>query len=109
MSYLPMGQAPVTTATQAALRIVKDPYLREAACEVMRLSNTVRAGRPGPACARTDPRYRGTRAGVGLEHAVGPLRLFITHRQYPWLLPVAAVTILGVAFYAGMEFGKGPR
>ena len=109
MSYQHLGQSGVTSATQAALQIVGDPYLKEAACEVLRLSNTVRTGQPGPPCPRTSPAYRGTRKGVGLEHVVGPVRLFIVHRRYPWLLPVAGVTLLGLAFYAGMEFSKGGK
>lgn len=104
-----MGATPVTSATQAALKIAGDPYLQETACEVMRLSNVSRTGNPGAPCPRTDPRYRNSRAGVGLEQIVGPLRMFVLHRQYPWLLPVAGVTILGLAFYAGMEFGGGRR
>jgi hypothetical protein len=104
-----MGQAPVTTATQAALRIVSDPYLKEAACEVLRLSELQRTGRaPGP-CQRTDPRYRGSREGVGLEHVVGPLRLYGKHRERPWLFPLLAVSVLGLVFYAGYASGKGRR
>lgn len=109
MSYHPMGQTPAATATQAALRIVQDPYLNEAACEVLRLSNTVRTGNPGGNCPRTSPRYRGTTQGVGLQHMVGPLRLYTLHRQKPWLAPVVVGGILMLTFYLGMEFQKGGR
>jgi hypothetical protein len=102
-----MGQAaPVTSATQAALRIVDDPYLQEAACEVLRLSNVVRTRQAGPPCPRTNPAFRGSPRGVGLEHAVGPIRLLILHQERPWLLPVVALTLLGLVYAAGYESGR---
>jgi len=107
MSYVPIGQdSATTTATQAALQIAKDPYLKEAACEVFRLSSVDKYGRPGAACPRTP---RGAAGGIGLRHAVGPLRLFIWHKQYPWAIPLAGITILGMAYLAGIEDGRKRR
>lgn len=104
--YTAMGDSATTTATQAAMLIVSDPYLKEAACEVMRLSNTVSTGSPGGNCPRTDPRYRGSRTGVGLENLVGPLRLYTYHRQNPWVIPLAAGVGAMLIFYLGMEYAK---
>ena len=111
MSYtrLPMGATapPVTSATQAALEIVRDPYLGEVACEVMRLHTLQASGQLGPPCARTDPRQRTSTAGVGLRGIVGPLRLYQQHVQRPWLFPAAAVGIVGLAYYLGTLNGGG--
>jgi hypothetical protein len=104
-----MGQAPVTTATMAALRVVEDPFLGETACEVMRLSNLKRTGSPGPPCPRTDPRYRGSAKGVGLEKLVGPLRTYIGHRERPWALPALVGGAVLLIFYAGYGVGRGRR
>jgi len=104
MSYQMLGAtAPVTDATVSALEIARDPYLREAACEVMRLRTLQATGRMGGPCPRTDPQYKTSTAGVGLRAVVGPLRLFQKHVQRPWLLPAAAVGIVGLAYYLGTQ------
>lgn len=95
--------APVTDATTAALEIVRDPYLREAACEVMRLRTLQATGHLAVPCGRTDPKFRTSTAGVGLKNVVGPLRLFQRHVQRPWMLPLGAAAALGLAYYLGTQ------
>lgn len=90
----------------AVLQIVEDPYLPETACEIVRLSNLEAGKSAGPPCKRTDPALASSKKGVGLRHAVGPLRAYITVRQEPWIGVAAVVGIVGGIFYLGYHFGR---
>ena len=94
-------------ALQAGSKILSDPYLPEAACEVIRLSNVIQGREPGPPCPRT-PRTAITK-GVGLRHAVWPIRVYTFHRKNPWVIPLGVAATLGLIFYAGYRTGKGRR
>ena len=88
------------------MKVLEDPYLPQASCEVMRLSR-VSAGRAaGPRCAAPRLSRAQAQKGVGLRATVTPLRLMIFHKQYPWLAPLAGATILGGIFYLGYVTGK---
>lgn len=103
--YEAMGKtAPVTDATVSLFEIAKDPYLREASCHVMRLSNIEKYGHPGGPCPRTPP-TTSTR-GVGLVDVVGPLRLWVSHKRRPWLAPLLVAGAFGVVFAAGVSRGR---
>jgi hypothetical protein len=106
--YEAMGAtAPVTDATVAAIQIAKDPYLREVACNVTRLSNIEKYGNPGGPCARTSPTT--STSGVGLRDIVGPLRLYVSHRERPYVAPLLLVGGLGLVFAAGVVYGRMKR
>lgn len=94
-------------AIDIGTKILKDPYLPEMACELTRLSNLEAGKGPGPSCRRTVATPAQIAQGVGLRHAVGPLRLYIFHRQYPWVAPLAVAGLLGLTFWLGYEVGKG--
>ena len=101
---LARGIAKVQPAFETGVAVVQDPYLPEMACEGKRLQN-VKAGRqPGPNCPRTPRVAAGT--GVGLRHAVGPLRLYVRHKQHPWVAPTAIAGVLLLMFGLGYAAGK---
>lgn len=101
MSYARRQSPPVTDATVALLQITQDPYLAEAACEIMRLSQLEQTGRPGARCRRTRP--TSSRKGIGLREVVSPLRAWIWHRQHPYVVPLAVMGLLGLTYYAGTQ------
>lgn len=93
-------------AVAAAIQIVEDPYLPETACEIVRLSNIEAGDPPGGPCKRTDPALASLKRGVGLRHAVGPLRAYIKVREDPWIGVAVATAVVGGIFYLGYHFGR---
>jgi len=91
-------------ALKAGSKILNDPYLPETACEVIRLSNVVGGRPPGPPCPKTPPTAPST--GVGLRHAIVPIKIYSFHVKYPWAIPVGVAGLLGMVFYAGYRTGK---
>ena len=94
-------------ALQVGAKILQDPYLPETACEITRLSNLEAGRAAGAACPRTSATQAQIAKGVGLRHAVTPLRFYIFHRQHPWVVPLAVAGVLGLTFWIGREVGKG--
>jgi hypothetical protein len=85
--------------------VLEDPYLKETVCNVNRL-RAVNAGiYPGPPCPPT-PAGSDPRKGIGLRYAVPALHAAVYARQNPWVVPLAAATILGIPFLLGMAVGK---
>jgi hypothetical protein len=96
----------VAPVAQISASVLADPYLPETACEIKRLSKAQAGLNPGPRCAGT---VTSSTAGIGLRYAVGPLRAYIFHRQYPYVIPaLAALGLVGI-YYLGYQSGKKSR
>lgn len=88
----------------AAEQVLGDPALPEVTSLVMRLREIEKrrtAGRPGGG-GRPEP-------GIGLRHAVTPLRAFVTYREKPLIGWLIVGAIIGVPFLVGMKFGRKKR
>jgi hypothetical protein len=99
MAYTAMSGV-VSTATAVAA-IATDPYLPEVTNLVLKLQS-LEKGEGARAAGST-----GT--GVGLRNVVVPLRLFVKIQEKPWILPVAAIGIVGAIFAAGYFTGKATK
>ncbi len=107
MSYTAQGGS-ITTATQAAIKIIDDPHLPEVACQVLRL-NKIEEGKPlGTPCAKIPKNYKPGQ-GIGLRYAAGPLRVFVKSREKPWLTYIVIGSTFGVVFLAGYMVGRPTR
>jgi hypothetical protein len=96
----------VTSALTAAEGVAKDPYLQQVICEVLRVSKVEAGKDPGPPCLGPAPPGTVIPGGVGLRHAVWPLKVYSFHKRYPFVIPLAAAGLLGLIFYAGYATGK---
>lgn len=105
MGYQATG-ADLKTAAQAAIRVADDPHLPEVACHVLRLSD-MEAGRPAGSPCPPVPLNRSPGKGIGLRHAVVPIRLAVKVREKPWVAVLAVGGILGLTFALG--YGAGRR
>jgi hypothetical protein len=88
--------------------IIEDPYLKEAACNISRLKAVTGGQYPGPPCPPT-PGSPDPKKGIGLRYAIKPLHMAVYARQNPWVVPLAAVAVLGIPFFLGMAVGKRRR
>lgn len=83
--------------------ILEDPALPEVTAIVLELHKMeqpkVRPGAPPP------PKV----PGIGLKNAVKPLKAYRYVMRNKWVLPVAALAILGLPFVAGYMTGKRRR
>jgi hypothetical protein len=111
MPYTELGAdwSKVGTALEAAGKVAGDPYLKQVACEVLRVSKVEAGQDPGPPCPLTAPPGTVIPGGVGLRHAVWPIKVYGFHKRYPYVIPLAAVGVLGLIFYAGYATGKRRR
>ena len=99
MAYTAVGS--VLSTASAAAAIVKDPYLPEVTRLVLKLQSLEK----GTAAKSSGS----TGTGVGLRNVVGPLRLFVKVQEKPWILPAAAIGIVGSIFAAGYFVGKSRK
>jgi hypothetical protein len=116
MSYQPVGidiWGAIGSAIQKAAPVAEigsavldDPFLPQTACEVKRLQKAQAGLNPGPRCATT---VSSSTKGIGLRYAVGPLRTYVFHRQYPFVIPTVAVLGLAGIYYLGYMHGKGKK
>ncbi len=108
-NYSALGQMDIGTAV---LRIAQDPHLKEVVCQVLRLNALERGVKAPPPCAQI-PETASPGKGIGLRYAVKPLRMFVTTREKPYLIPlVVGGTALGVlllGFFLGRGSKKGAR
>jgi hypothetical protein len=115
MSYArDLGQfdfATLLSAGKAALKVGEDPHLSEVVCQVMRLNKIEKKeplGLPCPSTLKTISPGR----GIGLRHAVDPLRFFVKTRENKYLLPLivggGALAVFLVGFFVGRG-GRGGR
>lgn len=107
MSYLEKYEATggVLDIASAALRASEDPHLPEVTCQVLRLSD-IEAGRKlGAACAKI-PRNASPGRGIGLRHAVGPIRIAVKARENPILAWGSIVGLTLLVFAVGYQTGK---
>jgi hypothetical protein len=105
MTYLPGKQALGDDVLSAAKQIVADPYLPEVACQVMRLSQVVK-GKKAADCARTPAAFKTSTKGIGLKYAVAPLRLYVYHRQHPYIVPALIGAAFLLTFAIGYKTGR---
>lgn len=108
VSYQSTG-SDLTEALKYGQRIVNDPYLPEVVCELNRISRLEEGLSAGASCRRTRATPAQIRAGAGLRHLPGPLRLFAFHQQNPWVLPVAIGTLLAGLAVGGYYVGSRRR
>ncbi|MFQ5937468.1 MAG: hypothetical protein ACE5LB_13780 [Acidiferrobacterales bacterium] len=104
--YQPLGVT-ISEAIELGAKAVQDPHLPEFACEVKRLSNIDRGKPAGGPCPRVTATPAQIAQGIGMRHVTGPLRLYIYHRQYPWVFPLAVAALFGATYYMGYLTGKG--
>lgn len=96
----------VAVAALAAKEIVADPYLPEVACQLIQMSRAEKGLPPGPRCARTRVTPYQKRKGVGLRHAVRPLRIAVWARRNPPLAMGVAIGMVGLVYYLGFADGR---
>lgn len=100
------GQSTLSIARE----LMADPHLQEAICVGRRVANVIDDQPPGPKCRRTGPVSAARLAkGAGLHKALTPARLFVLHKQRPWMLPAAIAGGLGLVFAIGYFTGKGRK
>ncbi len=91
------------------LKIAQDPHLNEVVCQVLRLNALERGVRLPSACPKI-PVTRSPGKGIGLRHAVKPLRMFVATRENPYLLPLivggGALALFLLGYYAGRTAKK---
>lgn len=104
-SYSSLGEMDIGTA---ALKIAQDPHLKEMICHVLRLNALERGVRAPTPCARI-PATASPGKGIGLRHAVGPLRMFVTIREKPYLIPLVVGGTAMAVFLAGFFLGLGSK
>lgn len=105
------------TAAGAIIGGGTDPYLPEAICRVSQLQ-ALSKGRtplqtlffkkptaPVPTCVPTPP----GKPGIGLEHAVKPLRALVYVNQHPATVWLAVTALFGVPLAVGYMIGKRKR
>lgn len=99
-----LGAAETDTA-KAALEIVRDPYLTEVTCQVLRLAALEDGTNPGPPC-RQIPVVTGTRGmGVGLRYVVKPLRVVVAAREHPIIAAGTVLAVVSGIFLLGAALG----
>jgi hypothetical protein len=110
VSYEDLGQdfSSILGAGTAALKIVEDPHLSEVVCQVMRLNAIEKKAPPGPPC-RATPKGKSPGRGIGLRHAVKPLRYFVKTRENKYLLPLVVGGGALAIFLVGFLVGHGGR
>jgi hypothetical protein len=93
-----------SSQTGAAIAgVAADPYFPEAMCHLLR-ANNIAEGRPAGACRRTPPGVQG--GGVGLRHAILPLRAYVEHVRNPWLFPLLGAVLLAGVYQLGVNDGR---
>jgi hypothetical protein len=103
-----LAQGDMKSTAEAVLKITEDPHLNEVACHVLRLNRIEEGKDPGPECPRVATSYR-LGKGIGLRHAVGPLRFFVKTRENPWITYAALAGALGAVFAAGYFVGAAKK
>ncbi len=88
------------------LDVVKDPYLPELTCQVLRLAALERGQNPGPPCVRTKAAGTG---GIGLRYALVPVRLAVKVREQPIVTPLVVGGVVAGIFALGYLTGRGGR
>lgn len=110
--YLPQAKDYIQkagTGAQAGKAILDDPYFPEVTCHLLRLRAITKGQNPGPRCPSTVTTPQMLRKGIGLQYAAKPLRAVVYTREKPWVVPVAALALVGVPFLVGLKLGKGRR
>ena len=92
----------ITSVINAAKDVVQDPCLSEVAELVSRLHDLEPPSTPGVPSAPPQP-------GIGLCKAVRPLQLVVYVKERPWVLPVAAFTVVGTLIGIGMLLATPSR
>lgn len=87
---------------EAASELASDPYLAETTCRVLQLSDLEKGVRPR-GCAKTP---MGRRGGIGLRHAIRPLRGIVWARKHPVGAAAIAAGVVGGIFLAGYLVGR---
>jgi hypothetical protein len=104
MGYLSTGA--ITDVATAAFKISDDPHLPEVACQVLRLSDIEEGRKLGAPCPKIS-RNASPGRGIGLRHAVVPIRIAVKARENPIMALgfIAAVTlaVFGVGYVTGKK------
>lgn len=120
MSYQPVGDVDAalrkalellgsTSQTGAAVAgMANDPYFPEVVCHLLR-ANNVAEGRPAGHCQPTPPSAAATGRGIGLRHAILPVRAYVEHVRRPWLFPLLGAALLAGVYQLGVNDGKERR
>lgn len=106
MGYQPIGD--LKSAAEATIAVADDPHLSEVACQVLRLSAIQKGAKLGPTCPRI-PLNRSPGKGIGLRHAVGPIRLAVKVREKPWVAVLAVGSTVALVFALGYGAGRRKR
>lgn len=97
------------SAAKIGVRLLADPQLGEAVCELGRLSNVVDNKPAGPPCPRRASTPAQRKQGIGLHKHLPVVRAYIFHRQHPWVVPTAIAGTLLLAGLVGYRYGKGKK
>lgn len=88
----------VGSALEAGKAILDDPALPKLTGYVIELQK-IQQKRGGGAPSK----------GIGLSDIVTPVRYYVAYQKNRWVLPVAALAILGLPFLLGYSVGKKKR
>lgn len=92
----------VQPALELSKEIIEDPYLPETMCRVLQLSD-LEEGKPPRTCGKTPMGHRG---GIGLRHAIRPLRGYVWARENPAKAAAIATGAVGSIFLLGYLVGR---
>ena len=93
----------IASEFNALVNTLNDPYASEVACHIGQLSQ-IKAGQTVQGCAEVPS---GVPGGVGLDNVAIALRYYVYAQQNPWVIPLAAVGIIGLPFLIGYYLGEG--
>lgn len=109
MSYIATGDSTFDSAANAAkigLAVVRDPALLQTTQLLMQL---VALENKGKGASTSSTSFSDTSKGIGLKHAIVPLKVAIKVRKEPWILPVGGLVVVGGLVGLGFLLGRTQR
>lgn len=93
----------LSSELSSVVNVLNDPYATEVACHIQQLSQ-IKAGQVVQNCVEVPS---GVPGGVGLDNVAIALRYYVYAEQNPWVIPLAAIGIIGLPFLIGYYLGEG--